>query len=132
MAVSENLRTITLEAPSTAFSTRQYHMVIQSSSENVFAVGSTVANKTAVGVLQGAPTVSGEAVSIAIAGSVTKMRIGSTTLAPGKNFKMGPLGVAVTTANATAGDIVYGPWMSPAATTVSVGFGLFQPLFATT
>ena len=131
MAVNENLRSISLNAPSTVFSTYQYRMVVHSSSDGIFAVGSTATAKVAIGVLQDAPTVTGEAAQIAINGSVTKIQYGAAMDA-GDNFAMGALGRAVTTAGATAGDFIYGPVLTTVATSDTIGTVMFNVVGKTT
>ncbi len=127
MAYEENLKCITLRAPSTAYSTYQYRMVKADSTEGYWAVGSTKSaasfTKGPVGVLQDAPTVAGEACAIAVMGSgcVSKLVCGSTKLSPGKYFIMGALGKAQSTASQVAQEIIMGPWLSAAGSTDSIG-----------
>jgi len=133
MSIEELKRSITLNAPSTAFSVSQYRMVQQSSSENVFVAGTSVGADTInVGVLQDAPTIAGEASEIATFGSVTKMVVGSTALIPGVNYVSGALGKAITTGTVGAGQVIYGPWMSAGQSTDSIGFAMFNIVGMTT
>jgi len=131
MAFEEILKTITLSAPSTAFSDKQYHMVKASSSEGLFAAGSTKptgekVSKGAIGVLQTAPARTGEAAQIAPFGSggISKIVRDSTDLVPGKYFLMGEDGRAASTDDVVAQDFIYGPWMSVGASTDSIGSGM--------
>lgn len=133
MAYEESQTCISLRAPSTALSTRQYHMVIASSSEGYFAAGSSVAGSDykAIGVLQDAPTVAGEACSICISG-ITKIVIGTTALSPGDMYVSGANGVAESTGSAGAKQVIYGPWLSGGATSSGYGTAVFDVVGITT
>lgn len=137
MAYEEILRTISLRAPSTAFT--QYCMVKASSSGGYFIAGSTKPtgekiSKSALGVLQEAPSVSGDAYAIAPFGSggISKLVCGSTKLSPGKNFIMGTVGTAQSTGSIVAQDTVYGPWLSAAASTDTIGSAVLSIVGITT
>lgn len=134
MAYEQNLQYITLNCPTTTYSTYQYHLVKADSTAGYFKIGSTKSAGTlnsAIGVLQDAPTVAGEACKIGY-GGITKLICGSTKLSPGKRFIMGPLGRATSTASAVAQEIIYGPWLSAAGSTDSIGSAIFQIVGITT
>ncbi len=134
MAYEEALRTISLNAPSTALSARQYHLVKAGTTAGTFVIGTTIAAgalNTCIGVLQDAPTVSGEACNIAFSG-ISKIICGSTKLSPGKFFICGTSGRAASTASATARDTIYGPWLAPAAAAGSIGYGFADRVGITT
>jgi len=136
MAYEEKLSCISLRAPSTALSGYQFRLVKAGTTEGTFIAGSTKAAGTrvsAVGVLQDAPTVSGEACAIAtFNGGISKIVCGSTKLSASKNFIMGVLGKAQSTASAVAQDYIYGPWLAAAGSTDSVGQGCMNILGITT
>ena len=133
MAFEEIKTSITLEAPSTAFSASQYRMVQQSSSEGIFVAGSTAAvDQVNIGVLQDAPTFTGEPCEIATFGSVTKLEF-ATTMVAGVNFISGALGRGQDTGAATTGQVIYGPILSTVSTTLgTIGTVMFNVVGITT
>lgn len=136
MAYEENIHTISLKAPSTAFSTKQYYAVMASSSEGYLKLAtsnSTALPKAITGVLQDAPTVAGEACKIATYGSITKIRSGSTQLKPGDSYRITNAGIArLASSGATAREVFYGPWLSPAASTAAIGTAMINVIGITT
>jgi len=125
MGYEQSLKYISLRANSTALSTAQYKAVKASSSEGYFAAGTTNATNVVtpiVGILQDAPTVAGEACSIAIFnGGVSKAVCGSTALIPGSRAVIGAAGVIASTSDAVARDIIVGPWLSAGGSSGSIG-----------
>ncbi len=121
MAYEEVLKCISLRCPTTTYSGYQYHGVMASSSEGYFKIGTTASTAGAhewVGILQDSPTVAGETCRIGISG-VSKIVVGTASLASGKRFLSGPTGVAISTASAVAYDIIYGPVITDAAASTS-------------
>lgn len=108
MAYENTLTCITLKTPSTAYSTYQYRGVMASSSEGFFKIGSSGANTVMLGILQDAPTVTGESCSIAISG-ISKAVTGSTALKPGDRYVYGTNGVLSSSSEAVAKSVLYGP-----------------------
>lgn len=116
MAYEHTLTCITLRTPSTAYSTYQYRGVMASSSENYFKIGTTGANSVMIGILQDAPTVSGESCNIAISG-ISKAVAGSTALKPGDRYVYGTNGVIASSSEAVAKAVLYGPVITGNAST---------------
>lgn len=134
MAYDENLRCISLNAATTTFASRQYHLVKAGTTAGTFVIGTTIAAgalNTVIGVLQDAPTAAGEACSIAFSG-VSKVICGSTKLSPGDFYICGTSGRAASTASATARDTIYGPWLSAAAAAGSIGSAFVDRVGITT
>lgn len=135
MAYEEVLKCISLRCPTTTYTGYQYHGVMASSSEGYFKIGttcSTAGGHEWVGILQSAPNVAGEICQIAISG-ISKVVVGTASLAAGSRFVSGPTGVAVSTSNAVAYDIVYGPVIADAAaSTSSIGSVLMSRVGITT
>lgn len=136
MAYEEVIRTITLKAPSTAFSAKQYYAVSPSTDAGEFRLpttNSTGAKKPIIGVLQDAPTVSGEACSIATYGSITKIVRGSTQLKAGDAYRITSAGIArLASSGATQREILYGPWLSAAGSTAAIGTAMLNVIGITT
>lgn len=133
MAYEQSLHYIELDCPSTAYSARQYRMVRADSTEGYFEQATTAAGvaNTAIGVLQGAPTVAGEACQIGY-GGITKILCGSTSLIPGDAFITASSGAAGSTSGAVAKQVLYGPWLSAAAAAGSIGTAMFNIIGITT
>ena len=95
----------TLRVASTAFSTKQYHFMVASSSEGI-AITPSDSAPSMTGIMQTAPTVAGEAVTLMTDG-VSKCRY-DTALAVGDNYIIGASGRAASTAGAAAGALIMG------------------------
>ena len=95
----------TLKAPTTAFSTFQYHAVTANSSEGFITTPSDSGGM--IGLMQDAPTVTGEAVNIMVTGA-SKARF-NASIAPGSNYIVGTDGRIHSTGSASVGGSVYGP-----------------------
>ncbi len=130
MAYEQTQKYIELEPATTALSTYQYRMVKAGTTAGTFISGSTRVAGTitvSIGVLQGAPTVAGEACQIAtFNGGIGKLVCASTKLTPGTNYIMGALGKARSTASAVAKDVIYGPWLSANPSTDGIGTAMYQ------
>jgi hypothetical protein len=133
MAYENKNFTINLNAPSTAYSTYQYRMVSAGTTAGTFIIGTTKAAGVLkrMMVLQDAPTVAGEACELLVDG-ITKIVVGSTKLSPGRNYICGALGIAKSSSAAVAQTVVYGPWLSAAQTTGSIGTALHCVIGITT
>ena len=114
---------LTLNAPSTAFSAKQYYAVVASSSEGIFAAATTAANVSIIGILQSAPSVTGEPCQIVTAG-VTKIKA-SEALTVGARFAVGSSGTAASTNDIAARTGIWGTVLETAASSeiVTVNFG---------
>ena len=101
----------TLATNTTTFSGKQYHAITQSSSASIIATPSDGA--AMVGIMQNAPTVSGESAEIVSEG-ISKA-IFNTALAVGANYIVGTSGRLHSTGGAAAGAVIYGPVIVAAA-----------------
>jgi len=95
----------TLKVASTAFSAKQFHCMVASSSDGIAVSPSDGASMT--GIMQNAPTVAGEGINLMVDG-VSKARY-DTALTAGDNWIVGASGRPASTAGAAAGAAVYGP-----------------------
>lgn len=95
----------TLRVPSTAYSLKQYHTMVASSSDGIAISPSDSAAIT--GIMQGGPTVANEAIELTVDG-VSKAVYG-TALTAGDNWISGTSGRVASTAGAAAGAAIYGP-----------------------
>ena len=119
----------TLKAPSTAFSVKQYHCVTANSCEGFIATPSDSAPM--IGVMQGAPTVTGESVEI-VATGVTKVAF-NASIAAGSNFIVGTSGRIHSTGSAAAGGTIYGPVLvNPGTTAGDIGTVVLNVIGKTT
>ena len=110
---------ITLKAPSTAFSLSQYRFVTMSSSEGFFVAGSSVPTTAPVGILQNAPTVTGEPCQVMVNG-VSKFKT-NATIAAGAHVVSGANGIAVSTASIASEQRVFGPVLTATAGSSNLG-----------
>lgn len=95
----------TLRVASTAFSLKQYHFMVASSSDGIVVTPSDSA-PSMTGIMQNAPTVAGESVNLMTNG-VSKARY-DTALTAGDNYIIGASGRAASTAGAAAGALIMG------------------------
>lgn len=123
-------QSITLKAPSTAFSLSQYRFVVASSSEGFFEAGSSVAFVYPVGILQNSPTVAGEACQIMVNG-VSKFKT-NASLNPGVHIISGANGIAISTGTMARGDAVYGPVLTATAGSSNLGTVVLDKFVYTT
>ncbi len=135
-AYEERINPITLRTPSTAFSASQYYVVMASSSEGYFRLpttNSTGAKRAIAGVLQDAPTISGEACQIATYGSITKVIVGSSQLKAGDSYRVTSAGIVrLASSGASQREILYGPYLSAAQSTGSYGVAMINVVGITT
>lgn len=121
MAYDIQGESITLKAPSTAFSTYQYRFVVASSSEGFFKAGSSVAQNYPTGILQDAPTVTGQPCRIQVTG-VSKYRSSTAgTINPGAHVISGLLGGVISTGAVGNDALVYGPTLTATAGSSHIG-----------
>ena len=113
----------TLTAASTAYSLKQYHCMVASSSDNIAVTPSDSASMT--GIMQNAPTNTGEEINLAVSG-VSKAVYG-TALTAGDNFIVGTSGRVASTAGAGAGAFIYGQVLVTGASS-AIGSVLVNPL----
>ncbi len=119
----------TLKAPSTAFSGKQYHAVTANSCEGFIATPSDSA--AMIGIMQDAPTVTGEAVNIMVDG-VSKAAF-NASIAAGSNFIVGTDGKIHSTGSAAAGGVIYGPVLvNPGTTAGDIGTVVLKSVGVTT
>jgi len=118
-----------LKVPSTAFSTKQYTAVTAQSCEGFITTPSD--SGAILGVMQDAPTVTGEAVNIMYAGA-SKMQF-NASIAAGANWIVGTDGKAHSTGSAATGSAVYGPVLeNPGTTAGDIGTVMLNSVGPTT
>jgi len=118
-----------LKVPSTAFSGKQYTCVTAQSCEGFITTPSD--SGAILGVMQDAPTVTGEAVNIMYAGA-TKVAF-NASIAAGANFIVGTSGRIHSTGSAGTGAAVYGPVLiNPGTTAGDIGTVMLNSVGPTT
>lgn len=102
----------TLHAPTTAWGDKQYYAVTASSSEGYIATPTV--RKSMLGILQNAPSISGESCEIMSAGCGVSKARNSAALDEGVAYSIAATGL-ITTASTVAGSVNYGPVLIGAA-----------------